>query len=321
MGTLSVVYGATSVFAWLILAALLVFVRPRDGWFILLFSAVAVVNSGYFFLALSRTLEWALFAHRVAYLGSAILLPVMLIILVRVTDCSCPHWLPIPLLAAAVLVFLVTISRGYYREVSLIFANDTAVLQKEYGPLHIVYPLYLLAHFIAMTTVVLRAVFKKVMGTTAHAVVLMLAVFVNLAVWGVEQLMDNTFECLAVSYIISELFLLGLHLVLAENQRLTLLVQRAVTPQKRAPLPLPDQVSDPALRLFLEGIERLTPTETAIFEAHLARMTTEEILSTLCITENTLKFHNRNLYGKLGVSSRKELYAVYKQLTTPSFES
>ena len=44
-------------------------------------------------------------------------------------------------------------------------------------------------------------------------------------------------------------------------------------------------------------------------------MTTEEILASLCIAENTLKFHNRNLYGKLGVSSRKELYAVYKQLT------
>ena len=32
----------------------------------------------------------------------------------------------------------------------------------------------------------------------------------------------------------------------------------------------------------------------------------------LSITENTLKFHNKNLYGKLGVSSRKQLLAVYK---------
>ena len=62
-------------------------------------------------------------------------------------------------------------------------------------------------------------------------------------------------------------------------------------------------------------------TETVLRDSHQSliatRMTTEEILASLCIAENTLKFHNRNLYGKLGVSSRKELYAVYKKLTAP----
>jgi len=30
-------------------------------------------------------------------------------------------------------------------------------------------------------------------------------------------------------------------------------------------------------------------------------------MNTLNIKENTLKYHNKNLYGKLGVSSRKQL--------------
>ena len=34
----------------------------------------------------------------------------------------------------------------------------------------------------------------------------------------------------------------------------------------------------------------------------------------LHIKETTLKYHNRNLYGKLGVASRKELMEVYKHL-------
>ena len=33
----------------------------------------------------------------------------------------------------------------------------------------------------------------------------------------------------------------------------------------------------------------------------------KEILTILSITENTLKFHNKNIYNKLGVSSRKQL--------------
>ncbi len=320
MGSLSVVYGITAAVSLLILGGYLLLVRPREWWFALLFTAVTVVNSGYLALSLSETLGGAVTGNHLAYGGSVVLPPAMLFILLKVTKRRFPRWLPPVLLAVAAAVFLVTMSRGYYREVDLVFVDGTAVLQKVYGPLHLVYPLYLFAYFTTMVVLVLRVAVKKVMSTAAHAVVLTLAVFINLAVWGAEQLMDNSFEFLSVSYIISELFLLGLHLVLAENRRLTAPVGQDAPPQKRVPLPSPEQVDDPCLRLFLEGVGRLTPTEKAIFEAHLARMTTEEILSTLCIAENTLKFHNRNLYGKLGVSSRKELYAVYKQLTAPSLE-
>ena len=34
----------------------------------------------------------------------------------------------------------------------------------------------------------------------------------------------------------------------------------------------------------------------------------------LSIKENTLKFHNKNLYSKLGVSSRKELLKVHRAI-------
>ena len=43
-------------------------------------------------------------------------------------------------------------------------------------------------------------------------------------------------------------------------------------------------------------------------------MTSKEIMASLNIKENTLKYHNRNLYGKLCVSSRKELLEIYKHL-------
>ena len=39
---------------------------------------------------------------------------------------------------------------------------------------------------------------------------------------------------------------------------------------------------------------------------------TKEIMAEMQITENTLKFHNKNIYGKLGVSSSKELVKSYR---------
>ena len=79
---------------------------------------------------------------------------------------------------------------------------------------------FLSSAFICFVAVIIRASVKKTIDTTAYAVILAIAVFVNIGVWFVEQMTDMDFEFLSVSYIISELFLLGVHLVMNENQRL-----------------------------------------------------------------------------------------------------
>lgn len=58
---------------------------------------------------------------------------------------------------------------------------------------------------------------------------------------------------------------------------------------------------------FLIGIKSLTKTERNIFEMYLAGKTAQEITETIGIKESTLKFHNHNIYEKLGVSSRKQM--------------
>lgn len=62
----------------------------------------------------------------------------------------------------------------------------------------------------------------------------------------------------------------------------------------------------------------MTPTERTIYEAYIACKTTKEVMSMLDIKENTLKFHNKNLYSKLGVSSRKQLLQLHDQTGTPA---
>lgn len=68
------------------------------------------------------------------------------------------------------------------------------------------------------------------------------------------------------------------------------------------------QEIDPAdFQFFLDGISKFTPTEDKIFALYLDGKSAKEIIAILGITENTLKFHNKNIYNKLGVSSRKQL--------------
>ncbi|MBO5195991.1 MAG: helix-turn-helix transcriptional regulator, partial [Clostridia bacterium] len=65
---------------------------------------------------------------------------------------------------------------------------------------------------------------------------------------------------------------------------------------------------------FIIGHSQLTPTERLIFDRYIMGKTTKEIMADLNIKENTLKFHNKNIYCKLGVSSRKQLIEIAGQI-------
>lgn len=330
----AVIYGAAAVLSFLLLIGCCLLVKQKKVWFVLLFASVLVVNIGYTLLAVSASLEMALMANRVAYLGSVFLPFSMLMIILGVTNIQHRKWLPAALLSLAAVVFLIAASPGileiYYKEVSFEIVSGVSTLNKVYGPLHPLYLIYLVGYFAAMVTIIIRASIKKTFDTTAHAVILAMAVLVNIGVWLIEQLADFDFEMLSISYIISELFLLGIHLVMNENQRLRQIAkqvetvqhftqQEATSPDVMLETPLTGETTDPVrLEAFINGLQKLTPTERAVYDAYIARATTKEVMFSLNITENTLKYHNRNLYGKLGVSSRKELLEIYKQVRAVS---
>ncbi len=326
--SVSIIYGAATILSFVLLIGCLFSVRKNKIWFYVLFSSVLVVNIGYTLLSVSSDLEMALWANRISYLGSVFLPFSMLMIILNVTNTSFKKELPRVLFAISVLVFLVAASPGildiYYKEVTFEVVNGVSTLVKVYGPLHPLYLFYLLGYFFAMVTVIIRAQIKKTIDTTIHAVILAIAVFVNIGVWFIEQLVSIDFEMLSVSYIISELFLLGVHLVMSENQKLREIVKQVESVQnyseeQNADVMLENPIETEAItperiEAFMIGLEEMTPTEKTIYEAYIARATTKEIMANLNIKENTLKYHNRNIYSKLGVSSRKELLEIHKHL-------
>ncbi|MBP3300649.1 MAG: hypothetical protein J6M34_04005 [Clostridia bacterium] len=319
---LSVVYGVAAVLSLLLLVACLVFVRKNRLWFIILFSSVLVVNVGYTLLSVSTSLEMALWANRLSYLGSVFLPFSMLMILLGVTNTPYRKRLPWVLFALSVVIFLIAASPGiltvYYKEVFFAVVDGASTLVKVYGPLHPLFLVYLLGYFASMIGVIVHGWIKKTLDTLSHAVILVIAVFVNLGMWFLEQLVPFDFEFLSISYIISELFLLGVHLVMKEHQRLRELVRQVESSKSTEPTaetpPSTQSFPPERMEVFLMGLDQLTPTEKEICNAYLARLTTKEIMARMNIKETTLKYHNRNLYGKLGVSSRKELLELHKQI-------
>ena len=145
--SLSLVYAVTAALSLLLLIGYCCLIRKKDIWMLLLFASVFVVNAGYFCLSISRSIEEALLANRISYLGAVFLPLFMLLIIMEECRIKCTKLILAVLISISVTVFFIAATPGYgtlyYKDVTLIFVNGGAKLVKTYGPLHKVYYIYL----------------------------------------------------------------------------------------------------------------------------------------------------------------------------------
>ena len=312
--SLSAVYGTTLFLSVLMLVGYISAIRKKEIWFLVLFVSVVIVNAGYLCISISDTVEKALWANRLAYLGSVFLPFSMIMIILNVTKFSYKKWFPVTLGIISVLVFLVAASPGYldiyYKSVSFEIIKGVSVLSKEYGTWHFLYLIYLMTYFLIMIASIIYAIISKKIESVSHAVILIVAVFVNICVWMLEQLVEINFEFLSVSYIITELFLIGVYLMIQQHETILSLLKEkkaAEAVEEKKYKKNNSEEFNEICRYIAEQLSNLTPTERKVYNCYIEGMSTKEVLKELNISENTLKFHNKNLYGKLGVSSRKQL--------------
>ncbi len=325
--SMSIIYGVTSFLSLLMLVGYCTLIKKKDAWFYVLFTSVFVVNLGYLALSVSRTLEMALWANRVAYLGSVFLPLSMIMIIMKVSRLRYKKWVSCVLTAVSAFVFFVAASPGfldiYYKSVTLEQIGGVSVLSKEYGPWHSLYLFYLLGCFAIMVSIIVHAIARKKLESVSHAIILVVAVFVNICVWLMEQLVRIDFEFLSVSYIITELFLISAYLMIQHQEVLVASLQAKITAShesEKKELRKDSPEFAEHCRFVAQQLPSLTPTERAIYELYLEGKSTKEVLAEMNIVENTLKFHNKNIYSKLGVSSRKQLVEYAKAIKSGSVE-
>jgi len=318
--SISVVYAITAIVSFLLVMGYFLNIKKKDVWFIILFISVSVVNTGYYWLSVSKSLPEALWANRLSYLGSVFLPLSMTMAILKICFIEYKKWISAILFSISVIVFIIAASPGYvdiyYKSANLEFVDGVSVLVKEYGPWHCIYLFYLVGYFLTMSISAIYAVVKKKIESPTHAIIIIIAVFVNFCVWLLEQFVKLDIEMLSISYIISELFLLALHLILQENEKL--LKSVTVSPQPNVDDGAAEEQNSKEFtelcNYFENALPSLTHTEKTIYNLYLDGKSTKEIMAQLNITENTLKYHNKNIYSKLGVPSRKKLLEVARAI-------
>ena len=312
-----ITYAIMAVIATVLLIGYVAFVRKKEPWLLLLYVCVTIVNAGYFLLSISKTVELAIIANDIAYLGSVFLSTSMLLTIIKLCGFEVKKKLVAALLIVGALMFAVIATSGilpwYYKEVELTFVDGAAKLEKVYGVLHPTYMVYLLGYFSAMVACIVQSMRKKIIASQRHAVLLAAIVFGNIAVWFVEKFIPWDFEFLSVSYLFSEIILLGLYWMIQDYVRVDLVPQPTPEVARPAPIDIATMtMEEKILKVlsFLKPGEMLTAREREILELVLQNKKRKEIAEELNLSENTIKTYTRTLYGKVGVSSREELYAL-----------
>ncbi len=203
MGIL-VYYIICTVVSCVLLYTILSIIKQHNVLHILFFVFICIANFGYTFLALSTTVEEALLANKITYIGA--FLP-FLIIMSNAQFCRVK--LPKPFIAFLVVMnavqffFINTIGLNglYYKEYSLGNYNGISYLIKEYGPGHSYYIFMLIFETVFSFIVVLYSL-KKKKNTTYYTIIFLgMGVLFTVVIFFVERLIKLEIELMPLSYI------------------------------------------------------------------------------------------------------------------------
>lgn len=295
--------------------------RKQDTWLRLLFIFVTISNGGYLALALSRSVGFALASNAVAYLGNAFLPFFLLMMVIQLSYMHYPRYLPKVLIGVNLVMFLIAASGGlcpiYYKEVSLEILDGAAHLVKVYGPMHCVYKLFILGYFAAIVAIIGYTAVKKTAVSTKHTLFLALVLLGNIALWLVENITGTKYEFLTISYLMTEGLILLLYGILqdfeeavpaaADSELAYADADQAVTIAAE----IQPSFSEEQIQAVFDNwalIQTLTQREAEVLKFIFEKRKRKDIAQVLFVTESTIKKHTSNVYKKLGVTNRTELF-------------
>lgn len=212
---MSAAYGIIALISLCMVGVCVLLDKKRNVWLLFVFMSVLLCNLGYFMISISKDLSDALNSNRIAYLGSVFLPFFLLMIVLHFCRIKLSKSLTVLLSAVGFIMLGITTSPGilpiYYSSVDISIVNGTTQLVREYGPLHLLYYVYLIGYMLSMIVVALYAIAKGNIKSRSHTFLLLCAVFCNIIIWLVEQILPRGFEWLSVSYIITEGLMLAIY--------------------------------------------------------------------------------------------------------------
>jgi putative two-component system response regulator len=183
--------------------------KHYDVHITLLFALVPVVNLGFLLYSRANSLEEAIMANEIAYIGGCYLQLMIMLAVFSLCHIHLNRWIRIAFFTLSTVVFLSTLTQGslglFYRSVSFVRENGRAVLQKEYGPMHHVFLGMVVLYFVLSWSAIFYALAKKKQVSRKILILMFLPEVVGMVCYFGGRLILPGVELMPAAYVFAQI--------------------------------------------------------------------------------------------------------------------
>ncbi|MCQ2506834.1 MAG: HD domain-containing protein [Lachnospiraceae bacterium] len=176
-------------------------------FYFLLYVSVVISNFGYMQLAYSKDITSAVFANQIVYLGGSF---VPFFMLMCIADlCKIKVWpvYQIFMLIYSGFIFTLVSTVGatdlYYTDVRLVIENGISRIEKSYGPLHVMYPIYLVTSGVVATAFIIYSFRRRKEVSYITSTSLLIFMLITNFAYVFEKIFSMKIEIIPFSLLIS----------------------------------------------------------------------------------------------------------------------
>ena len=174
---------------------------------LILFSILLNFNlAGQYLIAVAPTVEIAILANKITYIGGCYLPYVILAFASRLSNIRINKYFKLFLLAFASIVLFFVMSIGYsplyYVSVELVHGENFNYLIKEYGPLHSLYPIMMIFYVILLVGLIIFVLKKKTQLPSRVVVSISLICSSLIFTYLFERLFKSKISYLPIGYLV-----------------------------------------------------------------------------------------------------------------------
>lgn len=183
----------------------------RGNYHVLSTMTTAIVNFGYWQLAMSRNLEEALLANRIAYLDGTFLTLFIFLAVAQFCRIRVPSWMVTVMSIAGFVVLGLAYTGGYstiyYSNVSIVKRHGVTFLITQDGPAHILYTCLIVAYALIDLGVMIYAFQNKHKVSYVNTFFLLATELFCMAVYAIESFTVCEIQLLPFAYVLNMVLL------------------------------------------------------------------------------------------------------------------
>ena len=175
----------------------------------LLFALVPVVNLGFLLVSRSQSLEAAIIANEVSYIGGCYLQLMIMLAVFSLCHIQLNRWIKTAFFALSTVIFLSTLTQGsnglFYKSLSFTRENGISVLHKEYGPMHHVFLGMVVLYFVLSWAAIFFALARKKQVSRKILILMFLPEIVGMVCYFGGRLILPGLELMPAAYVFAQI--------------------------------------------------------------------------------------------------------------------